>query len=220
MPASHHLAYEKIANVYDTFLTVSGFKRGVENFLSRLEFELPPKARILDAGCGTGLLTRCLAPRFPSAEICAFDIDENMLSEMERLIARERFRPNVILTKGDLRNPSRLTVTKTGQPIFVPRDYFDAVCVSGALEHAPLGESVRRLAKLLKPGGIFFNLGIRRNPAGAVLAMVYRFRPYAVAEMRHALSDAGLEQIRVLRLGIGDFPANLSRIAFIARKKY
>ena len=54
MTSPRQLAYGKIANAYDTFLTVSGFKRGVESFVNRVDFELPPKPRLLDAGCGTG----------------------------------------------------------------------------------------------------------------------------------------------------------------------
>ena len=90
--------------------------------------------------------------------------------------------------------------------------------MSGALEHVPLAETLPKLARLLKPGGMLLNISVKRNPAGAVLGMVYRFRPYRLAELRQAFSDAGLQEIRTLRLSVEDFPANLSRIAILARK--
>lgn len=208
-----------MAKVYDTFLTLSGFKRGVENFLDRLDFGFDSGAKLLDAGCGTGLMALYLARRFPRSEITAFDIDRTMLRYMELQIGHGNYEAqNIIVAKGDLNNTNRLHILKNAKVMILPAENFDAVFVSGALEHVPLTETVVRLAKLIKPGGIFFNLGVRRNPTGAVLGMVYRFRPYGTSEMRRACELAGLEDIRIIQLSVEDFPANLSRIAVMARK--
>jgi len=209
--------YTAVANVYDAFLTLTGFKRGVENFLDRVAFDLPAQSKILDAGCGTGLVARYLARRFPRAKIYATDIDKSMLREMRRLIANDRTNGNVTLAVSDLENPGRLELLD-GALCTIPEHSLDAVTVSGALEHVPLEASVAALTRLLKPGGIFFNLGMRRTPAGAVLGMVYHAKPYTLAEIRRAYTHSSLDNIRALRLGVEDFPANLSRIAIIARK--
>lgn len=212
-------AYGKIANAYDAFLTFSGFKRGVESFLDRLDLRLPPSPVILDAGCGTGLMSRYLARRFPDARIVATDIDANMLREMERLVAEEgNHSAKIIIAEGDLAAPEQIRLFRTGQVAAISENYFDAIFVSGALEHVPLAETSRRLSRLLKPGGLLLNLALRRSPAGAILAMMYDCRPYTLAAMKSACETAGLEDIRVLRLKAEDFPANLSRIAVIARK--
>lgn len=218
MATAQRFAYGKIASAYDAFLGLTGFRRGVERFLDRLNFNLPPRASILDAGCGTGLLARYLASRFPDARITAFDIDPAMLRAFERELAPEGNGRGIVVAEGDLRRPERLRPLHGHEAVTIPPDCFDAVFVSGALEHVPLAETVARLTALLKPGGTFLNLGVRRNPAGAVLGMVYRFRPYRIAEMRQACEGAGLADVRVLRLKAEDFPANLSRIAVLARK--
>jgi malonyl-CoA O-methyltransferase len=49
-----------------------------------------PARRILEIGCGTGLLTRELARRFPSAAICAMDIAQPMVLRAKRLVGRRR----------------------------------------------------------------------------------------------------------------------------------
>ncbi len=220
MQTSEKLAYGKIANAYDAVLTFSGFKRGVENFLDRVELTFPPSPKILDAGCGTGLMTRYLARRFVDARILAVDIDRNMLSEMARIIQGEGTgTAKVVVAEGDLASPERIRLFGTGQQVAVSESYFDAIFVSGALEHVALEGSIRRLARLLKPGGTFFNLGVRRNPAGAVLGMVYRFRPYTLPEMRQACEAADLADIQMLNLAAEDFPANLSRVAITAKKR-
>ncbi len=50
--------------------------------------EAAAPARILDIGCGTGLLTRMLAQRFPDAQILACDPSQKMLKEAKKLILR------------------------------------------------------------------------------------------------------------------------------------
>lgn len=215
----HRTQYGAIANFYDAILTLSGFKRSVEKFLGGLELRFPAEARILDAGCGTGLISMFIAERFPDATIHAFDIDAAMLRELERIVIRREIdAKRFIIARGNLETPETLEILRTRERMDIPNEYFDAIFVSGALEHVDLDGSLRRLAPLLKPGGMFFNLGMRKNPAGSALGMVYRFKPYGVAEMRSACEAAGLANVRTLRLTSKHFPANLSRVATIAEK--
>ena len=220
MHAANRLRYSRIANAYDAFLTFSGFKRGIENFLDRLEIELPPAPKILDAGCGTGLLARYLARRFPEAEIYATDIDAAMLRELKGIAMREGIgRQRLVIAQSDLRAPGELRELVSGRPLTLPEAFFDAITVSGALEHVPLEASMRHLARLLKPGGAFINIGLRKSPTGTILGMMYRCRPYEVSRMRQACLAAGMTDVRIERLRPEDFPANLSRIAVIATKR-
>ena len=215
---THATPYGPLANIYDGFLTLTGFKRGVENFLDRVEFELPEHAAILDAGCGTGLVSLYLARRYPSAHITATDIDDAMLDQMVELAEVAGIdSARLLIAKSDLASPHAIT-PRGGTSRLIPEQSLDAVIVSGALEHVGLDDSVQKLVRLIKPGGVFFNLGVRHNPAGAVLGMVYSFRPYSLAEMRSAYAKAGLHNIRALKLQAKDFPANLSRVAVIAKK--
>jgi len=212
--------YGAVANTYDAFLTFSGFKRGIENFLDRLDLELPPRAKILDAGCGTGLVACYFARRFPAAQIYATDIDVKMLREIEQIVRKEGLpAKNIVIAKNDLKTPELITPLGKREETILPEKHFDAIFVSGALEHVPLAESVARLTRLLKPGGLLLNIGMRRSPAGAVLGMMYGVRPYKISEMQRAFERAGLESIKIIKFLIEDFPANLSRVAIMAKRK-
>ncbi len=46
---------------------------------------LPPRPRVLEVGCGTGILTAALAAALPTAQITAIDLDERLLA-----VARSR----------------------------------------------------------------------------------------------------------------------------------
>ncbi|MBZ5590077.1 MAG: class I SAM-dependent methyltransferase [Acidobacteriia bacterium] len=212
-------SYGRIAEIYDTSLRLFGFKRGVEQFLERVEWRVPTRPRALDAGAGTGLNGLWFLRRFPGSEVVAFDIDRQMLAVLARHARRlGNLRHRLIVAHGDLRAPNVLTQTDTGQAIVLAETSFDVVMVGAALEHVPLDVSLERLARLLRPGGLFLNVGMRPGPPSAMLGRLYRFRPYTTGEIHRLLERLGFVDVHVLRLMPTDFPANLTRIAVTGRK--
>ena len=211
--------YGRIAELYNAWFRVSGFKRGVEQFLERVDWRLPARPRVLDAGAGTGVLALWFLARFPESEVIAFDIDRQMLAVLGRSARRlGEARRRLIVAHGDLQAPDILTRLDTGQALALVAHSFDAVLVGAALEHAPLDASLSRLGRLLRPGGIFLNMGVRPGATGTILARVYRFRPYTTTEILSSLRGLGFVDEHVLRLTATEFPANLTRIAVMARK--
>ena len=211
--------YGRIADLYDAWFRIFGFKRGVEQFLERVDWRLPARARVLDAGAGTGIIALWFLRRFSTTQVVAFDIDRQMLAVLLRG-ARRLGDPHrrLVVALGDLRAPDALTHVETGQSLALGEKSFDAVVVGAALEHAPLDASLNRLARLLRPGGVFLNLGVRPGATATVLARVYRFRPYTTSEILSSLRSLGFVDEHVLRLNATEFPANLTRIAVMARK--
>jgi len=211
--------YGRIADLYDAWFRFLGFKRGVAQFLARIDWRLPARARVLDAGAGTGIMALWFIERFADAQVVAFDIDRQMLAVLARSARRlGELRERLIVAHGDLRSPDLLTRLDSGQALALVEHTFDAVVVGAALEHAPLDASVGRLARLLRPGGAFLNLGVRPGRTASMLGHLYRFRPYSTGEIRESLARVGLVDARVLPLTATDFPANLTRIGVIARR--
>ena len=212
-----HSSYGTLANIYDGVLTLTGFKRGIENFLDRIDFNLPKGAKILDAGTGTGLVALYLAKRFPDSEIIATDIDTRMLLELKRLLREERAK-NVSFFQNDLNNPFEIRALCEVKTNILQENSFDAIFVSAALEHVDVPKTIPQIANLLKPGGTFLNLGMKKGAASAVFGMVYKFKEYSPDEIRRICGKSGLTDIQLKKLSAKDFPANLSRVAVIARK--
>jgi hypothetical protein len=78
--------------------------------------------------------------------------------------------------------------------------------------------ALSRLRDLLRPGGLLLILGVREGGMGAFLGRLYRFRPYSLGQLRAGLSACGLVGIRTIPLRPREFPANLSRVAMLARR--
>lgn len=147
--------------------------------------EVSQQARVLDFGCGTGLLTERLAPRVQ--EVVAVDASSEMI---EVLQAKElpnvsafvaQWTPGVALDDSITRAPFELIVCSS---------------VCAFLDDYP--GAVTMLAGLLAPGGCFVQWDWELDPADE--------EPYGLtsAAITEALEGAGLE---VVSVGIGfDIP--------------
>jgi len=78
---STHARFNRGAAFYDRFASVQ--REAAARLLAQLG-DLPEPFRILEAGCGSGQLTRLLVERFPRSRIDAFDISEAMLEAARR----------------------------------------------------------------------------------------------------------------------------------------
>ncbi|MCX6998626.1 MAG: methyltransferase domain-containing protein [Kiritimatiellaeota bacterium] len=100
----------------------------------------PAPRRILEIGCGTGLLTEQLRERFPGALVHALDLSPAMVA-----VARQRWRGagRVRWHVADVRR-------------FQPAGQFDLIVSNCALHWVvPLIPALRRIGRWLAPGGCF-----------------------------------------------------------------
>jgi tRNA (cmo5U34)-methyltransferase len=107
--------------------------------------------RILDLGCGNGILGKFLITRFPSASALFVDFSDPMLDAARR---NTECLTNAVVAKADFGSPQWLEVTTAHWP-------FD-MAVSGFAIHHQSDERKRALYteiyELLAPGGFFLNL--------------------------------------------------------------
>jgi tRNA (cmo5U34)-methyltransferase len=97
--------------------------------------------RILELGCGTGILTEMILDRFPGAEVTGIDLSPEML----RIASGKPALRDVKFIEGDLRDAW-------------PAGPYDAVVTSLCIHHVSPGERaevVRRARDALSPGGRF-----------------------------------------------------------------
>ncbi len=91
--------FSRSAPTYDDRATVQA---EVAERLLAVCRDVPAPRHILEAGCGTGLLTRLLRGRFPHAKIIAFDRAPTMVEAARRRFAGD---PRVRVEVADFRSP-------------------------------------------------------------------------------------------------------------------
>ncbi|MFC3552175.1 bifunctional 2-polyprenyl-6-hydroxyphenol methylase/3-demethylubiquinol 3-O-methyltransferase UbiG [Lysobacter cavernae] len=115
-------------------------------------------ARVLDVGCGAGLLSEALAGE--GAQVTALDLAPELVK-----VAKLHGLETGVRVDYRLQSVESLATELPGQ--------FDAVTCMEMLEHVPDPASIiRACAGLLKPGGRLFVSTLNRTPAAFALAIV------------------------------------------------
>src|SRR5215216_4723538 len=81
--------YDRFTNLYDLMFRVNGYGRSIERYLRETPLPLPTGARVLDAGCGTGLLTLALLRVLKRpAEVASIDLSLRSLQTARKAVQK------------------------------------------------------------------------------------------------------------------------------------
>jgi ubiquinone/menaquinone biosynthesis C-methylase UbiE len=161
--------YDRIARLYGFCFKVNGYGRSLDQYFASRPLPVSRGARILDAGCGTGLLTLALMRvlRFP-VKITALDLSARSVKAAKRAVHQAKGRRrDVTFTQGNV-----LTLP-------FANDSFDLIVTSGALEYVPLEDGLNELARVMAPGGHLLHLPIRPSLISTFLEVLFRFKAHS-----------------------------------------
>jgi ubiquinone/menaquinone biosynthesis C-methylase UbiE len=161
--------YNKIAAYYDLTFKLNGYGRSLNQYFDTHPLPISRGAKILDAGCGTGLLTLALmrAIHFP-VNITALDLSATSISAARKAVTDSPGRTrDVTFAEGNL-----LSLPFSDNSL-------DLVVTSGALEYVPLGEGMTELARVIAPGGHLLHIPCRRaSLTTTFLEILFRFKAH------------------------------------------
>jgi ubiquinone/menaquinone biosynthesis C-methylase UbiE len=158
--------YDKIAAYYDLTFKLNGYGRSLDQYFANRPLPISRGAKILDAGCGTGLLTLALLRHlhFP-VNITALDLSATSISAARKAVAGSPGRTrDVTFAEGNL-----LSLPFADNSL-------DLVVTSGALEYVPLDEGMTELSRVIAPGGHLLHIPCRPSPATTCLEVLFRFK--------------------------------------------
>ena len=194
--------YTERASFYDRlFIDFLGWGKELQRFFQNSNY-LHPDARILDAGCGTGIITRVLYQLardkgYQEIQFHAFDLTQNMLDVFQEWIT-EREATNVELQQADV---LELEVLPSNW------NEYDMIVSSTMLEYLPaekVQQALRNLKQLLKSEGILLLFVTRRNLITRLLAEKWwKTRVYEESEIRSILRGLGFSEIISRKLSPG-----------------
>jgi SAM-dependent methyltransferase len=178
---------------YTRFIHAVLYPQGLRAFV-RASALLQPDMRILDAGCGTGVLTRAVLGALTDrglrpAGMDAFDLTPTML---------ERFRQD---TPRDAQAGIRLAEANVLELAVLPPDWtgYDLIVSSAMLEYLPkqsLPDALAGLRARLKPSGVMLVFISRRNfLMTQLIERWWSSALYTKQELTDAFSLAGLTPV-------------------------
>ena len=209
----------KSSRTYDFFMKLLGYENAIGRFLQQVQIDCPSDCRVLDAGCGTGLLGFHFLDRFPQATLVATDLEPNFLrltiaNAGKRGIDRDRIQIGV----ADISTPNVLT-TLDGDSCSLKDSSFDLICVGAVVGYAEDTEaSIRGLIRLIAPGGYLINIEMSESLTGRFVSKRYQYRNITLSRMQEVIRDVGCD-VTATRLNLRHLPAKLTRTAIIARKR-
>ena len=165
--------YDRIARFYDLTFKLNGYGRSLDQYFDNHPLPVSRGAKILDAGCGTGLLTLALlrSIRFPVA-ITALDLSSTSINAARKAVyfsaGRKR---DVTFAQGNLLS------------LPFADDSLDLVVTSGALEYVPLADGISEIARVIAPGGHLLHFPVHPSLIGVVLEILFRFKSHPPREV-------------------------------------
>jgi SAM-dependent methyltransferase len=188
--------YEVMSRVEADHWWYRGLRDAVSRCLGRPDAGLPPRPRILDAGCGTGENLRFLAARFAPSYLAGFDNAHEALA-----FARQKA-PQAELYRSDVCDPE---IRAEELDLILS---LDVVYIPGAQRALP---GLRRLVARLRPGGLL----VLNLPAYDWLysehdVAVHTSERYTAGRVRRLLDALGLAPWRLSYRVCLLFPAVLA----------
>ncbi len=163
---------------------------------------LKPNSKILDAGCGTGIVTKVLYQiskerNYENIQFYAFDLTENMLKIFRKWISAEEAN-NIEVAQANV-------LDINGLPSHWQE--FDFIGSSTMLEYLPrseVKEALANLKRLLKPGGLILVIVTKRNLLTSWFAgKWWKANLYKKAEIKQAFQDAGFKEMAFKKFTFG-----------------
>jgi ubiquinone/menaquinone biosynthesis C-methylase UbiE len=160
--------YDKIASFYDLTFKLNGYGRSLDQYFANHPLPVSRGAKILDAGCGTGLLTLALlrSLHFP-VSITALDLSSTSITAARKAVEESPGRTrDVTFAEGNL-----LSLPFSDESL-------DLVVTSGALEYVPLSDGMAEIARVISSGGHLLHLPCHPSPASTFLEILFRFKSH------------------------------------------
>lgn len=200
--------YDRIADVHDLMMKINGYRDSVAKYLSLLELKVDSNSYVLDAGSGTGIVTKGFYKAgFHPKKTIAIDLSLNSLK-----VSRDQFKKDKT-TKED--NISAIQGNVLNLPF--SDETFDLVLTCGVLEYVPIEDGLKEFARVMKKGAKLVLIPIKPSIIGTVLELLYNFKTHPIKEVKQ-IADKYFDIKGDYKFPITE-PIGWSKMIFLLQKK-
>ena len=200
---------------YDSFISAFGYPQGIRALLQASGL-LRPGLRVLDAGCGSGVVTLAFIEAMASRglkydTIHAFDLTPAMLSRFQTSLETSGIN-DVQLCQADVLELDQL-----------PQSWmeYDLILSASMLEYLPKSElplALAELRKRLSPNGTLLIVITKKSPEAKILIeWWWRSKSYSREELHQAFAAGGFRDVTFRRFPDKYFWLNGGSYAIDAR---
>jgi len=199
--------YDRIADVQNLAMKINGYRDSVKKYLRGLDLQTETSSQVLDAGCGTGLVSLAFRDTNIKFErLTGLDLSHNSLEVARDEFAVYRKTPRIV---------NFVQANVLAMP-FADRT-FDLVLMCGVLEYVPLDDGLAEAARVMKKGARLVLLPVKPSIVGSVLELLYNFKIHPIEKVRGAAKKsfriAGSYEFPITR------PIAWSKTGFLLEKK-
>ena len=186
--------YGNRVDLYEKFVGIGRYPQALQNFFEQWP-GLEQDQKILDAGCGTGLLTLALyralqTRRIIGVTIKAFDLTPAMLSRFRSHLHEEGIN-DIELACANVLEPDALPVNWKG---------FDLVVSASMMEYVPRDDFAMALSglrsRLRKDGKLLLFISRRNALMRPLIGRWWKANLYTKDELRREFRQAGFSHIQ------------------------
>jgi ubiquinone/menaquinone biosynthesis C-methylase UbiE len=195
-----------------------GVEISMANFLKSLPLSVTPTARVLDVGCGTGIIGATLLQNRPRAELLYTDANPALLQTARRNALQKGLHAKQFqIGLADVSRPRCVQLLEpTRRQIELDTDSFDIVITGGVLGYSKdVEHSLEQLLALVKPGGYYLNLDMHQGPVSRWVAKRYHYPIVCPSGMQAAADQHG---VHLETIPVKHFPVRLTRVCYLFRK--
>lgn len=206
-------------NSYGLAMSLLGFERQISRFLDEVVPASLDVKKILDAGCGTGVMGLQLLKQFPGSTLLATDIQERFLQGVLSNSQKQNIdQDRISVGLSDITKPSEVELDN-GSVMALEKESFDFISLGAIIGYSKdQRKTIRELLDLIKPGGHLLNLEMNEELVGRWTSYRYEYDVMPLKEMTEIMVDEGCS-VSMLPLSVKCFPANLTRVGMLVSKK-
>jgi ubiquinone/menaquinone biosynthesis C-methylase UbiE len=194
-----------------------GFDKSIGKEVENLKifFEKTSPIKVLDAGCGTGIIGLTLCEKLNVSDLLFTDINTYLLNHVKKNTFACTKKTKISFAYSDISSPDEIKINNDYTQL-APQS-FDIVATGAALGYAKDQKySLEKLLSLVKPDGYFLNIEMNEGVFGKFVSWKYKYPIIALSKIEEIIKHNNFLLTKKEDLF---FPASLTRVCYLAKNQ-